>query len=637
MQELIATTGNYRIFSDFGTSVLEGTLNSGSSGPGRGINFFVEQIDPILTSAWYDIVPVTGSYGDFWDTTSNVVGGAPAQSGDLGLFLSFGDEGTDTASTFFFFPRVVLNADNSDEGDETFLFRISDSSVSLALGFVQAEVLFTVLDDDGSFEPTGDLIILGNALQGETLVADASEIADGDGLGAFSFQWLRDGEAIAGATGGTYLLSQADVGASISVRVDYTDGARSEESLTSSETTAVVNINDAPAGSVIVTGTATQGEMLTADTSAISDEDGLGIFSFQWLRDGTPILGATGTALVLGQVDVGAEISVRVSYTDGEGSVESLISSAVLVEQRPGTGDNDVIVGGLSGSLIEGFGGNDTLIGGDGDDTIAGGDGGDSIEAGSGNDNVSASDGDDVVLGGVGNDSIGGGLGNDSIDGGDGDDIIGGGFGADSIIGGAGNDVVAGGAENDTLSGGDGNDSMSGSFGNDLIDAGAGADDIGGGTGRDTINAGSGHDRVGGGEGDDLIFGGAGNDFLAGGGRDDTIDGGTGNDTINGGAGNDVMTGGANADQFVFSAFFDGEVDVITDFEDGIDSFFIRRFDPDTGVENITSGGNGLAGFVAAMNIVDVAGGAQMTVNGNTILVEGITAAQLTVEDFTFL
>ncbi|MBS4010367.1 MAG: calcium-binding protein, partial [Roseovarius sp.] len=109
------------------------------------------------------------------------------------------------------------------------------------------------------------------------------------------------------------------------------------------------------------------------------------------------------------------------------------------------------------------------------------------------------------------------------------------------------------------------------------------------------------------------------------------------NDTINGGAGNDVMTGGADADQFVFSAFFDGEVDVITDFEDGIDSFFIRRFDPDTGVENINNGGNGLAGFVAAMNIVDVAGGAQMTVNGNTILVEGITAAQLTVEDFQFL
>ncbi len=280
---------------------------------------------------------------------------------------------------------------------------------------------------------------------------------------------------------------------------------------------------------------------------------------------------------------------------------------------------------------------NDTLVGGDGDDVLGGGLGNDSLDGGDGNDSISASDGNDVVSGGPGNDNIGGGLGNDTIDGGDGDDIIGGGFGADRITGGAGNDVVAGGADNDTLSGGDGNDSMSGSFGNDSIAGGEGTDDIGGGTGRDTIDAGAGNDRVGGGEGDDSILGGDGNDFLAGGGRNDTIDGGTGNDTINGGAGNDVITGGSGADQFVFSSFFDGEADVITDFEDGIDSFFIRRVDPDTGETNVTNGGNGLAGFVTAMNIVDTAAGAQMTVNGNTILVEGIAAAQLTVDDFTFL
>jgi hypothetical protein len=97
------------------------------------------------------------------------------------------------------------------------------------------------------------------------------------------------------------------------------------------------------------------------------------------------------------------------------------------------------------------------------------------------------------------------------------------------------------------------------------------------------------------------------------------------------------MTGGEGADVFVFSSFFDGDADVVTDFEDGIDIFFIRRIDPETGETNITNGGNGLAGFVAAMNIIDTAAGAQMSVNGNTILVEGITAAQLGVDDFQFL
>ncbi|VVT16166.1 Hemolysin-type calcium-binding protein [Roseovarius sp. EC-HK134] len=341
----------------------------------------------------------------------------------------------------------------------------------------------------------------------------------------------------------------------------------------------------------------------------------------------TNLLERLGNDLVIGTL---GQSSIRLVdfYSNPTGWISTSDDSREIDFARAAT---------LSDSSPEVPEGGDTITGGDTDDTIAGSAGNDVLDGGAGNDRIAASDGDDLVSGGAGNDSIGGGLGNDTIDGGDGDDVIGGGFGADSITGGAGNDVVAGGAENDTLSGGEGNDSMSGSFGNDLIDAGSGADDIGGGTGRDTIDAGSGNDRVGGGEGDDSILGGAGNDFLAGGGRNDTIDGGTGNDTINGGAGNDVMTGGADADQFVFSAFFDGESDVITDFEDGIDSFFIRIVNPDTGVENINNGGNGLAGFVAAMNITDTAAGAQMSVNGNTILVEGIIAAQLTVDDFQFL
>ncbi|EAQ26880.1 calcium-binding protein [Roseovarius sp. 217] len=291
----------------------------------------------------------------------------------------------------------------------------------------------------------------------------------------------------------------------------------------------------------------------------------------------------------------------------------------------------------VQGSILIGTDHNDTLLGQAGADMLSGGLGHDHLEGGGGNDSISASDGDDLVDAGPGRDFIGGGPGNDTIDGGEGDDVIGAGFGDDSALGGNGNDVVAGGAGNDMLAGGAGNDSISGSFGNDLIFGNGDDDDIGGGAGRDTINAGAGHDNVGGGEGDDDILGGDGNDFLAGGGRDDLIDGGTGDDTINGGAGNDLMMGGAGADQFVFSAFFNGERDVIPDFKDGVDRLFIRIVNPATGEANIINNGNGIAGFVEALGIVDTAAGAEMTVNGNTILVEGITAAQLTSDDFLFL
>src|SRR5262249_56975401 len=110
------------------------------------------------------------------------------------------------------------------------------------------------------------------------LSAETSAISDADGLGAFSYQWLRDGATIGGATGGTYTLGDADVGTQISVRVSYTDGHGSAESLTSAQTAAVANVNDAPTGLPAVSGTVTEDQTLTADTSGIADADGLGAF-----------------------------------------------------------------------------------------------------------------------------------------------------------------------------------------------------------------------------------------------------------------------------------------------------------------------------------------------------------------------
>ena len=60
-----------------------------------------------------------------------------------------------------------------------------------------------------------------------------------------------------------------------------------------------------------ITGTVTEDQILTADTSGISDADGLGAFSYQWLRDGVAIGGATAGTYTLGDADVGAQIQCR--------------------------------------------------------------------------------------------------------------------------------------------------------------------------------------------------------------------------------------------------------------------------------------------------------------------------------------
>ena len=80
-------------------------------------------------------------------------------------------------------------------------------------------------------------------------------------------------------------------------------------------------VNDAPGGSVTIDGTVSQGEELTANTSAVTDADRSGdvllpVGSGPWPGTETAISGATSSTYTLVQADVGATITVTVSWTD---------------------------------------------------------------------------------------------------------------------------------------------------------------------------------------------------------------------------------------------------------------------------------------------------------------------------------
>jgi len=170
---------------------------------------------------------------------------------------------------------------------------------------------------------------------------------------------------------------------------------------------------------------------------------------------------------VLAEGDLGAQISARVSYTDGQGTAEAVTSArtAVVVPlstETNGTAASEVLAGGAGNDLITGGNGTDTINGGTGNDTLNGGTG--------------PSDLRDVIFGGDGNDVIDGGYGNDELNGGNGNDIIIGGFGADTLIGNEGNDQLSGGALGDVPFGGAGNDFLNGGFGFDRLNGGADAD-----------------------------------------------------------------------------------------------------------------------------------------------------------------
>lgn len=104
--------------------------------------------------------------------------------------------------------------------------------------------------------------------------------------------------------------------------------------LNASSVNLTVNpVNDAPAGSVTIDGVAAANEIITADTSNLVDVDGLGTFSYQWKRGNTNI-GSDSPTYTLLESDLSTPVTVTVSYTDADGTDESVIS-------EPFVGDTD--------------------------------------------------------------------------------------------------------------------------------------------------------------------------------------------------------------------------------------------------------------------------------------------------------
>ena len=197
---------------------------------------------------------------------------------------------------------------------------------------------------------TGPPAISGITHTGQTLTVDTSGIVDADGLTnvSYSYQWIRsDGNIdtdIAGETASTYTLVSADEGKTIKVRVSFTDDADNQETLTSAATAAVAARPNSPAtGLPTISGTPQAGQTLTANTTGISDADGLDNvdYSYQWIRnDGTTdtdIQGATSSTYTLSDADEGKTIKVRVSFTDRGGYQETLTSTTTIIVDQPGT------------------------------------------------------------------------------------------------------------------------------------------------------------------------------------------------------------------------------------------------------------------------------------------------------------
>ena len=256
--------------------------------------------------------------GGSWYTIGTVTNASALllRSGDRVRFVPNAIDGTTGSITFRAWDHKVGSAGTKVST------AINGGSSAFSVATESASITVTAVND----VPSGAPVVTGTATEDQTLTANTSSIADADGLGAFAYQWQRDGSNITGATASTYLLGDADVGTNVRVIVSYTDARGTAESVVSAAVGPIANVNDAPTGSVSINDTTpTQGQTLTA-SNTLADADGLGTITYTWQADGSTV--GTGSTYTVTEAEVGKVITVVASYTDGHGTNESITSAA---------------------------------------------------------------------------------------------------------------------------------------------------------------------------------------------------------------------------------------------------------------------------------------------------------------------
>ena len=152
-----------------------------------------------------------------------------------------------------------------------------------------------------------------------------------------------------------YVVKDADRGRGIQSRVSFPDDLGNIETVKGTVYRIPAPDNNAATGSPVITGTAQVGGTLSADTSGISDTDGIDTdtLTYQWFaNDGAgemAIEGATGSTYTLEEDDEDKTITVYAIFTDNLGYSEVLISAPTMTVTAAPTVNGTPRVGG-SGS-----------------------------------------------------------------------------------------------------------------------------------------------------------------------------------------------------------------------------------------------------------------------------------------------
>ena len=206
----------------------------------------------------------------------------------------------------------------------------------------------TIEYPDAANNQEGKVELVGATKVGQTLIANVED-ADGVQPENIKYQWFANGDAITGANGRSYTIQPIDRGKTLTVHVEYKDGAGHDEAFSSQPSAPVdaaltpttptptpppTTPNNPPSGNVTISGTAKVGEKLTASND-LQDADGMGSVKYRWFANGEEI--GQGDSYTLKAADKGKTITVKAEYTDGKNHAESVESAKTAEVADSGT------------------------------------------------------------------------------------------------------------------------------------------------------------------------------------------------------------------------------------------------------------------------------------------------------------
>jgi hypothetical protein len=312
------------------TSALK--LQGGSQPQNGYLRFTVSGLVGVMTSASLKLWTLSSSSqsidlhsvaSNAWDESTLTYANAPAFSPTI----------TSSSGAFASGTWISFDVSSLVSGNGTYSFALTTANtnvVSVAskdgngARSPQLVVTTTVTPPSSTSPPA----ISGSAQDGQTLSASQGSWSGTTPM-SFAYQWSRCSSsgtncaAIAGATGGSYTLTSADVGSTLVVAVTASNPAGSATA-TSAATGVVAAVPPANAAPPAISGLAQDGQTLSASQGTWSGTTPMS-FAYQWSSCDSsganciPVAGATATTYKLTSADVGSTLVVAVTATNTVG------------------------------------------------------------------------------------------------------------------------------------------------------------------------------------------------------------------------------------------------------------------------------------------------------------------------------